>query len=178
MVSAIVTQRARIASYKSSEGRTLAFPSTAYRFVSSLPKDAVSPRSESLFTVADVDAVRLIMATLNGHVAYAWWSMYGDGFHVKPSDFTTMSIPDVWVEDPRPAIDLGQRLIDAIPDCVVETLQRGRVWRNVNFHRFKPELIEELDRLHIAALGLEVEPLLAHLRIMRSRSSWDYSSLA
>ena len=178
MVSAIVTQRARIASYKSSEGRTLAFPSTAYRFVSSLPKDAVSPRSESLFTVADVDAVRLIMATLNGHVAYAWWSMYGDGFHVKPSDFTTMSIPDVWVEDPRPAIDLGQRLIDVIPDCVVETLQRGRVWRNVNFHRFKPELIEELDRLHIAALGLEVEPLLAHLRIMRSSSSWDYSSLA
>jgi hypothetical protein len=68
---------------------------------------------------------------------------------------------------------LGQRLIDVIPECTIETPNRGTVWRNVNFHR-KPELIAELDRLHIEALGLPVEPLLTHLRIMRSSSSWNY----
>ncbi len=52
-------------------------------------------------------------------------------------------------------------------------LNRGTVWRNVNFHR-KPELIAELDRLHIVALGLDEEPLLTHLWIMRSSSSWNY----
>jgi hypothetical protein len=45
----------------------------------------------------------------------------------------------------------------------------------VNFH-LKPDLIAELDRLHIAALGLPEEPLLTHLRIMRSSSSWNYGS--
>ena len=173
LVYALRAQKTTIGNYQSDIGEDLAFPQTAYHFISSLPKDTVSPRSEYLFTVADVDAVRLMMAVLNGHVAYAWWSMYGDGFHVKPSDFTTMSIPDAWVKDPKPAIDLGQRLIDAIPGCMVETRQQGKVWRNVNFH-LRPELIYELDLLHLQALGLEEDPLLAHLQIMRSSSSWRY----
>ena len=174
MVSAIVTQRTRIASYKSSEGRNLAFPHSAYRFVSIIPDGSVEPRRERLFTVSGDDNLRIIMAALNGHVAYAWWSMYGDGFDVKLSDFTSMSIPDAWLEDPQPAIDLGQRLIDAVPDCVVESRQQDKIWRNVDFYRNKPELIYELDLLHLQALGLKEDPLLGHLRIMRSSSSWYY----
>ena len=52
-------------------------------------------------------------------------------------------------------------------------MNAGTVWKNVNFH-LKPALIEELDRLHLAALGLPEEPLLTHLRTMRSSSSWSY----
>ena len=178
MVGAVMRQRVLLESLRSEEGEAISFPKTTRYFISSLPEGTASPRSESLFTVPTHDDLRLMMAVLNGHVAYGWWRVYGDGFHVNSYELSSLTVPDPWVEDPRPAIDLGQRLIDAIPDCVVETRQQGRVWRNVNFHRFKPELIEELDRLHIAALGLEVEPLLAHLRIMRSSSSWDYSSLA
>ena len=62
-----------------------------------------------------------------------------------------------------------------MPGCIVENRQPGDTWRNVNFH-LKPELIEELDRLHLAALGLPAEPLLRQLRMMRSSSSWNYGA--
>ena len=114
------------------------------------------------------------MAALNGHVGYAWWWMVGDGFHVKPvADHGTLTVPNSWIDNPQPAIEIGRHLVDAIPECIVETPNRGTVWRNVNFH-LKPDLIAELDRRHIAALGLPEEPLLTHLRIMRSSSSWNY----
>ena len=87
-----------------------------------------------------------------------------------------MKIPDAWVKDPKPAIAMGQRLLDAMPGCIVENRQQGGVWRNVDFHTYAPELIEELDRLHLGALGLPAEPLLGQLRIMRSSSSWNYGA--
>ena len=175
MVQVILDQKDSVGEYQTVAGETIAFPQTAYQFISSIPKGKISPRSENLFTVADMDALRLIMAMLNGHVAYGWWWVFGDAFHLKPYDLTSLQIPDAWAQNPQPAIDIGQRLIDAIPECIVEMPNRGTVWRNVNFHR-KPELIAELDRLHIAALGLDEEPLLTHLRIMRSSSSWNYGA--
>ncbi len=90
-------------------------------------------------------------------------------------ELMSITIPDPWIENPQPAIDLGQRLIDAIPECIVEMKKVGKLWRNVNFH-LKPDLIGELDRLHIESLELPVEPLLTHLRTMRSNSSWDYGT--
>ena len=153
----------------------LALPQTAAYFLGCIPEGAVSPRRENAFSVEDADALRLLMATLNGHVAYAWWSQVGDGFHIKSvSDLGLLTVPDAWVANPEPAVALGERLIQAMPDCVTEKKNSGRVWRNVNFH-LKPDLIEELDKLHIAALGLEEQPLLTHLRIMRSSSSWNFA---
>ena len=174
MVTAIVRQKAPMTSYEVMEGELLAVHEAPRYYFSFIPVGAVSPRNEALFCVADRDVLRLLMAALNGHVAYGWWRVYGDGFHLKLTDFIGMTVPDAWVENPQPAINLGQRLIDAIPECVTETKNRGTIWRNVNFH-LKPDLIAELDRLHLAALGLDEEPLLTHLRIMRSSSSWNYS---
>ena len=114
------------------------------------------------------------MAVLNGHVGYGWWRVYGDGFHVNSYELTTITIPDSWAEDPQPAIELGQRLIDAMPECTTKHPREGIDWKNVDFHTYAPDLIAELDRLHIAALVLPEEPLLTHLRIMRSCSSWNY----
>lgn len=173
MIMRILGQRRSVGESRTKSGETIAFPKTAYQFISPLPRDTVSPRSENLVTVADHDNVRLVLAVLNGHVAYGWWWVFGDAFHLKTSDLTSLKIPDAWVQNPKPAIDLGQRLINAIPECIVENRQQGGVWRNVNFH-LKPDLIEELDRLHIEALGLPEEPLLTHLRIMRSSSSWNF----
>ena len=176
LVNAIAIQKTAISKYNAKSGVTLAFPKTAYHFIGIIPQGTVHPRSEDLFTVANQDNLRLIMATLNGHVAYAWWQIFGDGFHLKPIDLTPVTIPDAWVENPQPAIAIGQRLLDAMPGCIVENRQQGDTWRNVNFH-LKPELIAELDRLHLAALGLPEQPLLRHLRIMRSSSSWNYAAL-
>ena len=181
LAEAIAAQERTVISYAATsdvdgadDGELIAFPQTAYQFIGVIPAGSVTPRRETAFRVKDKDTLRLLMAMLNGHVGYAWWWMVGDGFHVKPiADHGTLTVPNICSKNPQDAIDLGQRLIDAIPECIVETLNRGTVWRNVNFHR-KPGLIEELDRLHLGALGLPAEPLLRHLRIMRSSSSWDY----
>ena len=177
LVKAVPQQRISISSRASETGLNLAFPRTAYHFMSVIPEGAVAPRTETLFTVSSDDDLRLVMAALNGHVAYAWWSIFGDGFHVKRSDLISFTIPNVWIKTPDHAIALGQRLLDVMPNCVVEARQQGGIWRNIDFHTHAPDLIEELDRLHIEALGLDVEPLLTHLKIMRSSSSWDFEGI-
>ena len=174
MVRTVISQQNSFESYKSSKGINVAFPVASEYFISVFKEGKITPRTEQTLTVDDDDALRLIMALFNGHIAYAWWWMFGDGFHVKLSDFAGMTIPDAWAETPQPAIDIGQRMIDAMPECEVEITIHQKTWRNVNFYQ-KPELIDELDRLHIAALGLPEEPLLTHLRMMRSSSSWNYT---
>ena len=175
LIEAVARQQTRISSYTSETGLNLAFPRTAYHFISTIPEGAVTPRTETTLTVSNDDDQRLIMAALNGHIAYSWWATFGDGFHVKRSDLVSITIPDAWIEAPERAITLGQRLLDVMPNCFVEARQQGGTWRNVDFHTHASDLIEELDRLHIEALGLEVEPLLTQLKIMRSSSSWDFS---
>ena len=178
LVKAVLQQSRTVLSYrhKGKDGKALAFPETAYQFIGAIPANAVSPRRENLLQVKDDDALCLIMAALNGHVGYGWWWLVGDGFDVKAiADLGLLTIPNKWAENPAPAIALGQRLIKAIPECVTWKKNSGTIWQNVNFH-LKPELIAELDRLHLAALGLPEEPLLTHLRIMRSSSSWNYAA--
>ena len=117
------------------------------------------------------------MAVLNGHVGYAWWWVVGDGFDMKTlADHRTLTVPNIYSTTPSPAIALGQKLIDAIPECLTEKRNSGTTWQNVNFH-LKPDLIEELDRMHLEALGFTgaaQDKLLDHLRIMRSSSSWNF----
>ena len=177
MVGRMLDQEKTVGDYGAADGATLSIPNTAYMYVSYLPQGVVSPRIETPFTVADDDALCLVMAALNGHVGYAWWSIFGDGLNLTLYQTTSMAIPDTWgTADRDAAISLGRRLADAAPDCLVRSHRiGGREWPNVDFHAGAPDLIEEADRLYIAALGLPAEPLLTQLRIMRSSSSWNYN---
>ena len=170
----MVAQKRAVGNYQTKGGSALALPLTAYHFISVIPPGTVSSRSKRAFFVENDGTKRLTMAALNGHVAHAWWQIFGDGFHVKSRDFAFMPIPNAWLDDPQSAVDLGQRLLDAMPECLVENKQQGDVWRNVDFHTYAPKLVAELDHLHIAALGLPEEPPLTHLRMMRSSNSWNY----
>ncbi len=184
LVVAITAQDRTVMSYAyapaegSDDGEFLAFPQTAYQFIGVIPAGTVFPRRETLLRVKDQDDLRLLMAVLNGHVGYAWWWMVGDGFHVKPiADHGTLTVPNLCSNNPTPMIEMGQRLIDAMPECLTGKKNSGTTWRNVNFH-LKPALIEELDRMHLAALGFSgaaQDTLLRQLRIMRSSSSWNYA---
>ena len=177
LVNAILEQSRTVLSFgeTAENGKTLTFPMTARYFISAIPRQIALRRSERSFAVGTELDLRLLMAVLNGHVGYAWWRIVGDGFHVNFHELTTMTVPDAWIQAPQRPMELGQRLLGAIPQCLTEKKNKGSVWQNVNFH-LKPDLIAEVDRLHIAALGLPEEPLLTHLRIMRSTSSWNYPS--
>ena len=176
MIQAIANQKSSIGDYRSREGVALAFPKTARYFLSAIPQDAVVPRSETVFPIESTMGLPLAMAILNGHVSYGWWRVFGDGFHVNLYELTTIGIPDNWIAHPQPIIDIGERLLEAMPRCIVENKQQGDTWRNVDFHTYAPDLNAELDRLHIEALDLPVEPLLSQLYTMRSSSSWNYTA--
>ena len=177
MMQAILRQKRAIRDYCVEDGVSLGVQLTARYFISVIPAGTASPRSEKTISVANDDDMRLVMAALNGHVGYAWWAAFGDGFHVNDREITTLAVPDAWAADPAEAVALGQRLIDAMPSAGVETRMRDQVWRNVDFHTHAPDLIEEIDRLYIGALGMPAEPLLTHLRIIRSNRSWDFEEV-
>ena len=174
MVDRILAQKRSVGNYCVKEGVALRFRQSGRYFISTTPGGALPPSKENMFAVANHDDMRLVMAALNGHAGYAWWAMFGDAFHVKKSEITTLAVPDAWAANPAEAIELGQRLIDAMPASAVSMPMHGKEWPNVNFHAHALDLIEEIDRLYIEALGLPVEPLLTHLRIMRSNRSWDF----
>ena len=172
LFNSIMGQNQTVLDMESQDGVALSIPETARYYVSITPEKIARTIRHSLLTVADTDDLTLLTAALNGHVAYAWWRIFGDGFHVKKSDFKYFAIPDEWAANPGPARELGRRLLDAIPDCPTSEARNG-VYENYNLH-LKPDLIEELDRFHIVALGLAVEPLLTQLKVMRSNKSWDF----
>lgn len=159
------------------EGVYLAWPQTAYQFIGVIPAGTVYPRRETRFRVKDMDDLRMLMAALNGHVGFSWWFVVGDGFDMKPvADHGTLTVPNFCSKNPERFIEMGQRLLDAMPECTVVNHQQGNDWQNVNFHQ-KPALIEEIDRLHLGALGFAgaaQDKVLGHLRIMRSSSSWRF----
>ena len=175
LINAVYDQTNDMLGTKNGSSLSLTIPRSAYRYLSIVPVGKIEGRRETQIGVNDSFDFRLAMAAANSHVGFAWWQVYGDGFDVKQSDFLGFCIPDAWIADPGEPIRLGQQLIDAIPHCRVENRFHGRPFENVDFHTYKPDLIEQIDKLYISALGLPEEPLLTHLRIMRSNSSWRFN---
>ena len=89
-----------------------------------------------------------------------------------------LRVPNAWAKSPSDAIALGKQLIEAIEhqNALLSGSKAEKSGRTSTFTS-KPDLIEELDHLSISEryIDSEVEPLLTHLKIMRSSSSWNYS---
>ena len=181
VIRAITTQRTTIrqlrAQATNGEASPLSLPPTAGYFVSALPPGTRDPSREVLLPLPDEETRLLVMAALNGHVAYGWWRAFGDGFDVKASDYAAFTIPDGWLEEGEErdwALYCGQELINAIDASRKAKLNAGQRWPNVDFFEHQPELIEELDAFHLKSLGLDVDELLPTLQLMRSPDGWDF----
>ena len=152
---------------------------TAYSFVTTAPAGRLN-RGETAQLLRDESALELAMALLNGHVAYAWWRIWGDAFHLNPYEMTSIPIPSAWLDDDetnRRARKLGRALIDSItPGNIASQTSgtRGGVFQNINFHNVCPEIVRQCDELYLSALAPLPEPTLAHLRVMRSNSNWRF----
>ncbi len=156
---------------------SITFPLTAYEFITVAPPGKLQ-RGQNTHPLAGQLELELAMAALNGHVAYAWWRVWGDAFHTNDYELASVTIPDPWLDDADTnalARRLGRELIDAItPENIVTNRSGtgGNTFENVNFYTAAPETIRQLDELHLTALGLPPEPLLTQLRTMRSGSNW------
>ena len=183
LVSAMLAHRRTLDSLappNGADGPAIAFPRSAYNFITALPAGRLD-RRERVHPLADTDALELAMALLNGHAAYAWWRIWGDAFDLNPYEMTSVPIPDAWLDDDatnRRARELGRALIDSIvPENIdVQTSgTRGRVIQNVNFHNACPDIVRHCDELYLSALDGLQDATLAHLRVMRSNSNWRFS---
>ncbi len=179
MVLAIKQQKTKIgdASPKSkNRDWVLSLPKTGWYYVSTLPRGIRRAEGESLLPREDEESLLLAMAALNGHVAYAWWRIFGDGWHVKLTDFAKFTIPNAWLAGAgrERALGFARNLLEVIPVSGSGKLNAGQVWPNVDFF-WQADLIAELDRFHIESLGLQVEPLRGALHRMRSPDGWDFA---
>lgn len=135
-------------------------------------------RASTVLYLADDAELESAMTALDGHVAYAWWRVWGDTFHTNDYELSNVTIPDSWFEDADNnalARRLGRELIDAItPENIVANRSGtgGNTFENVNFYQAAPETIRQLDKLHLTSLGLPLEPLLTQLHTIRSGSNW------
>ena len=181
MIRVVAAQRTTIgrlrAQAANGEASSLSLPPTAGYFVSALPPGTRDPTGEILLPLLDEETRLLVMAALNGHVAYGWWRAFGDGFHVKVSDYAAFTIPDGWLEEGEErdwALYFGHELIDAIDASRKAKANAGRRWPNVDFFEHQTDLIEELDAFHLKSLGLEPTELLPTLQLMRSPDGWEF----
>ena len=155
----------------------IAFPQTAYEFITTAPAGMLE-RREMVYRIAGEPELELAMAALNGHIAYAWWRVWGDAFDINAYEMTTVTIPDQWLDDESvnaQARGLGRQLIAAITPENIQTNKSGTAgnsFENIRFHEVCPHIIRQLDELHLASLGLPLQPLLPHLRQIRSGSNW------
>ena len=155
----------------------IALPMSARYFITAVPAGTLQ-RGEHALPIKDEQSLQLAMAALNGHIAYAWWRIYGDAFHVNVYQMTTVAIPDRWLEEEttnRKVRRLGQLLIDAItPENITEitTGTNSTKQDSLNFHEHVPEAIAKIDALYLDALSLPQNELLDQMRTMRGDSSW------
>ena len=180
MISSMTTQKFSVRSFETIEGNfPIAVPKSARYFITAAPARKLE-RREIVYNLKSRESLELAMAALNGHVAYAWWRVWGDAFDVNKYEMTSVALPDEWLENTstnREARRLGRALIDAINPSNIQRNISGtasRVFENVNFHEACPDIIEEIDYLYLDALGLLDERLLNQLYTLRSNSNWHF----
>ena len=183
LIIRMMEQRSTISDFVAREGEehTIGLPKTAYEFITVTPAGTLK-RNETVRCMRSTEHLELAMAVLNGHVAHAWWRVWGDAFHVNPYEFTTIAIPDNWFDDPKTlstARLLGRDLIGAVnPQNTVrgKSGTASRTFENVNFHEACPNIVDRIDELYLEALGMLDDHLLAQLRKLRSSSNWKLSA--
>ena len=159
----------------------IGLPKTVYEFITVSPAGLMN-RQETVLRCDNSDNLAIVMGLLNTHVAYAWWRIWGDAFHVNKFEMTSIPIPDHWLDDAdtlNRARSLGHQLIDAVNPQNVQVNPsgtRGREFENVNFYEACPETIARIDELYLDALGLLDDALLAQLRKVRSSSNWQMNA--
>ena len=159
----------------------LTAPRTAMYFVTILPPGGVVNPRRYAFTPDASDErdypVDAWLALYNSRVFHAWWLMTGDLFDVTRENLR-VAPPAGWVNADLlvETARIGCKLMnaDVIDRCrVVHSGKGGAPWANVNFHgaRIGSELIDQADRLILRGYGLETDPLMRTLELMRSGSA-------
>ncbi|MCY4187784.1 MAG: Eco57I restriction-modification methylase domain-containing protein, partial [Bryobacterales bacterium] len=164
--------------------RTVAFPQTAMYFVPCLPVELSPLKNPKLYKLDDDEFFWPWIGLYNSHLFHAYWLMTGDAFHVTGTDYSSVAPPAGWKDESlRAQIERAAKLLVSkknLDACrVAHAGSGGSKWPNMNFHGRQEgrEIVSILDRLLIEAYDLEEQPLLSHVRMMRTGSAHDLSAL-
>ena len=92
-MEAITTSSDKIENLSRDGEYALAVPKTGYLFIPAIPPGTADPRNENVVSFNSREDQKIAFAVLNGHVFYAWWMMFGDGFHYGRDLAKIMSVP-------------------------------------------------------------------------------------
>ena len=169
---------------KSEPRRNITFPRTAMYFLTCLPEGVIENERRRILSIPDDRFYWPWVGLYNSHLFHGYWLMMGDAFDLTMAEIGSIRAPHGWQDETiRTKTELLARDLcseETVSACsVVHTGQGGKKWPNANFHLSPGKhIIESLDRLLIQAYGLDVDPLLAELRIMRTGSAHQLATLA
>ena len=166
--------------------KNVTFPRTAMYFVTCLPEGVIKNERRRILSLANDKFFWPWVGLYNSHLFHGYWLMIGDAFDLTLREICTVKRPHGWSNETlRSEIEHHARnLCSAKTVDACRTFHRGeggKDWPNANFHQHPAEhIIAKLDHLLIRAYGLDVDPLLSDLQIMRTGSAhqvWRGSEL-
>lgn len=178
LIAAMCAEETKIANLSGVGLATLAlgFPPSAMYFITTAPAGSLS-RGEGTLPISGQENLELALAAANTHAAYAWWTAYGDAFHIKPYEIATIAIPRPWISDAETNSSVRQLARDLIAAIVPQNIKplttgtKSSVQDSLNFHDCAPAVIAELDRLYLDALKQPLDTL-SQLHALRSNVTW------
>ena len=155
--------RATLSDAMRGDGSTVFVAATAYNFLSVFLRpdalelgdaDELTENPMLALSCPSRQAALQVFALLSSKLAFWWWHVHGDGFHVSRHVIETMPVGDVFrnVAFAAELTRLGELLwVEVAPNPVVSR-NRGRT--SLGFSAAASPLREEMDALLIEALGL------------------------
>ena len=155
--------RATLSDAMRADGSTVFVAATAYNFLSIfLRPDALElSRADELtenpmlaLTCPSREAALQVFALLSSKLAFWWWHVHGDGFHVSKHVIETMPVGEAFrnVAFTAALTRLGESLWVEVAANPVVSRNRGRT--SLGFSAAASPLREKIDALLIEALGL------------------------
>lgn len=157
--------------------RIVTFPQTAMYFISCLPDGILDNPLRKKFSISSGKYYWPWIGLFNSSLFHAYWLMIGDAFHVTNQEYGTLQPPEGWQDESlRYEIEqFSRRLMHkrTLEACHVIKMNRGEQ-HNINFHKIGtpgPAIVNKLDRLLLESYGLETDPLIQQLSIIRTSSA-------
>lgn len=168
---------------KDEQRRNITFPRTAMYFVTCLPEGVIENERRKIISLPNDKFYWPWIGLYNSHLFHGYWLMMGDAFDLTKTEICTVKPPFGWQDETiRAEIECVARDLcsaNIVVACKsIHKGQGGKEWPNANFHGAPARhMIERLDQLLIRAYGLEIDPLLAELRMMRTGSAHQFKYL-
>lgn len=155
--------RATLGDALRSNDSTVFVAATAYNFLSVFlrPQTHTVEASEALtenpmlaLVCPTREAALQVFALLSSRLAFWWWHVHGDGFHVAKHVVESMPVGDVFrnADSTADLVRLGGLLWEEVAAAPVISRNRGRT--SLGFSAAASPLRDEIDAIVIAALGL------------------------